>query len=120
MRRSGNADGAKGPCVQKETSGMNGREERMDCEVPRKVQLLRWRKGVRMAACSLRTASQGQCETESARRKGDDHDKRGWRKPVVSHGKPDARNPHVRFEEGAGVPCGDTDATRFCNCLKFC
>ena len=24
----------------------------------------------------------------------------------VSHGKPDAGNLHVRFEEGAGVPCG--------------
>ena len=39
--------------------------------------------------------------------KGNDLGARGWRKPVVSHGKPDAGNPHVRLEEGAGVPCGD-------------
>ena len=85
---------------------MNEYEEKDDCEVPQRVQLLRWRKGVRIAAYSLRMDSQGQCETESARRKGTDNDDRGWRKPVDSHGKPDAGNPHVRFEEGAGVPYG--------------
>ena len=85
---------------------MNEYEEKDDCEVPQRVQLLRWRKGVRIAAYSLRMDSQGQCETESARRKGNDNDERGWRKPVVSHGKPDAGNSHVRFEEGAGVPYG--------------
>ena len=31
---------------------------------------------------------------------------KGQREPVVSHGKPDAGNPHVRIEEGAGVPYG--------------
>ena len=85
---------------------MNEYEEKDDCEVPQRVQLLRWRKGVRTAAYSLRMDSQGQGETESARRTGNDHDERGWRRPVVSHGKPDAGNPHVRFEEGAGVPYG--------------
>ena len=39
--------------------------------------------------------------------KGNDLGASGWREPGVSPGKPDAGNPHVRFEEGAGVPYGD-------------
>ena len=85
---------------------MNEREEKDDCEVPQRVHLVRWRKRMRIAARSIRTDRQGQCETESGRMKGNDHGEWDWHKPGVSHGKPDAGNSHVRFEEGAGVPYG--------------
>jgi len=106
VRKSGNADGAKGLCVQKEVSGMNECEERLDVKVPQRVRPVRWRTGLRIAARSVRKDRQGQCETEPATAKGNGHGERCWRKPVASHGKPDAGNPHVRFEEGAGVPYG--------------
>jgi len=104
--KSGNADGAKGLCVQKEESVMNECEERLDCKVPQRVRPVRWRTGLRTAAHSVIAGRQGQCETEPETVKGNGHDEGGWRTPVASHEKPDARNPHVRFEEGADVPHG--------------
>ena len=106
MEKSGNADGAKGLYVQKGTPEMERYEERM-AERSSKGGVC-----TLVSRCPNSRVPRQDWQSGSMRNgtkvvKGNDLGARGWRKPVVSHGKPDAGNPHVRFEEGAGVPCGD-------------
>ena len=114
MKR-GNARGAKGFYVQKETFRSNGSKP-LDCKVlygrgnPRDCRKARSRRLSAPCAHEGETVGKGEERTEvsvlqrtTETRACSPHKKEIPMTPV-SHGKPCAGNPHARFEEGVSAP----------------